>query len=82
MVADYVAVPRELVAAMTLAADVFFVDGTTFLLTVSQRIKFVMVEHLPVRTALSLSKHITLVLEVYGRAGFRVRSILMDGEFF
>ena len=85
MVADYVAVPRELVAAnktMALAADVFFVDGTAFLLTVSWRIKFITAEHLPVRTALSLSKHMTRVLEVYGRAGFRVRSILMDGEFF
>ena len=84
MVADYVAVPRELVAAnktMALAADVFFVDGTAFLLTVSWRIKFITAEHLPVRTALSLSKHMTRMLEVYGRAGFRVRSILMDGEF-
>jgi hypothetical protein len=84
MVADYVAVLCKLVAAnktVTLAADVFFVDGTAFLLTVSQRIKFVTVEHVPVRTVLSLSKHMTRVLEVYGRAGFRVRSILMDGEF-
>ena len=84
VVADYVAVPRELVAAnktVTLAADVFFVDGTAFLLTVSQRIKFVTAEHVPVRTALSLSKHMARVLEVYGRAGFRVKSILMDGEF-
>ncbi len=56
-------------------------DRTAFLLTVSWRIKFVTAEHLPVRTALSLSKHMTHVLEVYGCAGFRVRSILMDGEF-
>jgi len=66
---------------MALAADVFFVDGTAFLLTVSWRIKFITAEHLPVRTALSLSKHMTRVLEVYRRAGFRVRSIVMDGEF-
>ncbi len=33
------------------------------------------------RIALNLSKHMRRVLEVYGRAGFRVRSILMDGEF-
>jgi hypothetical protein len=84
VVADYVAVPCELVAAnktVTLVADVFFVEGTLFLLTVSRRIKFVTAEHVPVKTALSLSKHMTRVLEVYGRAGFRVRSILMDGEF-
>ena len=84
VVADYVAVPRNLVdanKAITLAADVFFVDGTAFLLTVAQRIKFVMAEHVPVRTGLSLSKHMKRVLDVYGRAGFRVRTILMDGEF-
>jgi hypothetical protein len=39
------------------------------------------VEHVPVRTATNLSKHIKWVLEVYKRAGFIVRTILMDGEF-
>jgi len=38
-------------------------------------------EHVPVRTATSLSKHLKRVLAVYGRAGFVVRTILMDGEF-
>jgi len=32
----------------------------------------------PVRTATHLSKHIKRVLDVYGRAGFRIRTILMD----
>jgi hypothetical protein len=84
VVADYVAVPHLLVkqnGIVTMAADVFFVDGTAFLVTLSRRIKFITVEHLPVRTAISLSKHITRVLQVYERAGFRVRTILMDGEF-
>jgi hypothetical protein len=66
---------------ITLAADVFFVDGTAFLLMVARRIKFVTAEHVPVRTATSLSKHLKRVLEVYGCAGFIVRTILMDGEF-
>jgi hypothetical protein len=84
VIADYVAVPRGLVDAnkvITLAADVFFVNGMAFLLMISRRIKFVMTEYVPVRTALSLSKHLKCMLEVYGRAGFRVRTILMDGEF-
>ncbi len=64
-VADYVAVPRLLVDAhkvLTLAADVFFVDGTAFLMTVSRRLKFITAEHVPVRTATQLSKHIKRVL--------------------
>jgi hypothetical protein len=63
------------------AADVIFVDGTAFLLTVTRRIKFMTMEHVPVRTVRSLSKHLKRVLEVYGHAGFVVRTILMDGEF-
>ena len=84
VVADYVAVPRALVEqnkVVTLAADVFFVDGMAFLITVLRRIKFITVEHVQVRMATSLSKHLTCVLQAYERAGFKVRTILMDGEF-
>ncbi len=84
VVADYVAVPHLLVEQnriVTMAADVFFVDGTAFLVTLSRRIKFITMEHVPVRTAISLSKHITRVLQVYERAGLRVRTILLDREF-
>ena len=62
MVADYVSVPRSLVETnriITLAVDVFFVDGTPFLTIVVRRMKFVTAEHVPVRTATNLSKHIT-----------------------
>ena len=47
---DYVEVPRlvEQNKTVTLAADVFFVDGTGFLMTVLQRIKFITAEHVPV----------------------------------
>ena len=84
MVAEYVSVPRSLVETnriITLAADVFFVDGTPFLRTVARRMKFVTAEHVPVRMATNLSKHITGVLEVYKQAGFSVRTILIDREF-
>ncbi len=62
---DYVAVPCTLVEAnkvITLAAGVFFVDGTAFLLTAGGRLNFVTAEHVPVQTATSLSKHIKQVL--------------------
>ncbi len=81
---DYLEVRCSLVEQnkiVTLAADVFFVDGTGFLMTVSWRTKIITVEHVPVRTAKSLAKHIDQVVHVYARAGFTVRTILMDGEF-
>ena len=64
-----------------MAADVFFVDEIAFLLTVAIKIKFVTVEHTPVCTAKSLVKNIKRVLQVYNRAGFTVRYVMMDREF-
>ena len=54
-------------------ADVFLVDGIAFLFTVAIKLKFVTVNHTPVRTAKSLVKHIKRVLQVYDIAGFTVR---------
>ena len=45
------------------------------------KLKFVTVEHTPVCTAKSLVKHIKRVLQVYDRAVFTVRYIMMDREF-
>jgi hypothetical protein len=73
VVADYMEVPQLLVQnnkVVTMSVDAFFVDGTAFLITVSWCIKFVMVEHLQVRTVTSLCKHLGRVLQVYARAGF------------
>ncbi|KAL7531043.1 hypothetical protein ACHAXR_006172, partial [Thalassiosira sp. AJA248-18] len=84
VVESYVAIPREFMLSnrvVTLAADVFFVDNIPFLLTVSRKIKFVTAEHTPVKTAKQLTKHLKRVLNVYYRAGFKVRYVLMDGEF-
>ena len=66
---------------ISVTADVFFVDGIAFLLTVAIKLKFVTVEHIPVRTAKSLVIHIERVLQVYDRAKFTVRYVIIDGEF-
>jgi hypothetical protein len=76
VVADYVAGPCSLVETnkvITMAVDVFFVDKTAFLLTMSQRIKFITAEHVTVRMAKNLAKHLDQVLQVYRRAGFNVK---------
>jgi len=66
---------------VTLAADVFFVNGTAFLMSILRWIKFITSEYVPVRMAKSLAKHMDRVVHVYARAGFTVGTILMDGEF-
>jgi hypothetical protein len=84
VVADHVAVPCALVErnkVVTMATDVFFIDKMAFLMRLLRNIKFVMVEHLQVRMATALVKHIERVLHVYGCGGFSIRTILMDGEF-
>ena len=84
VVAEFVAVPKSVIdhnKTVTLAADVFFVDGTGFLMTVSRNIKFITAEYVATRTAKNLSIYMDRVTQVYKRAGFNVRTILMDGEF-
>ena len=84
IVEEYVAVPKELGSRhkfISIEADVFFVDGIAFLLTVTIQLNFVTVEHTPVRTAKSLVKHIKRVLQVYDISGFTVRYIMMEGKF-
>ena len=50
-------------------------------MTISRWIKFITLEYVPVRMAKSLAEHIDRVVHVYVRAGFTVRTILMDGDF-
>jgi hypothetical protein len=40
-----------------------------------------MAELVTTHTANSLTRHLEQVVQVYARAGFNVRTILMDGEF-
>jgi hypothetical protein len=84
VVTDYVAVPCSVVdrnKVVMLAADVFFVDCTPFLITMSRRIKKVTTKHVPVQTAKSLAKHLDQVVQVYVQAGFITITILMDDKF-
>jgi hypothetical protein len=61
VVADYVAIMWGILERnqiVTMAADVFFVDGIAFLVTLSWKIRFVTAQHIQVRTAKKLSKHL------------------------
>ncbi len=71
VVGDYVSVPRLIVEqnkTVTLAVEVFFLDGIAFLITVLRQIKFITVEHVAILTAESLSKHMEQVIQVYAWA--------------
>jgi hypothetical protein len=66
---------------VTLAADVMHVNGVPMLVTISRHIRFATVEALPNRNIPTLLKGIQSVTTVYKRAGFRVLTTMMDGEF-
>ncbi|KAL7469296.1 LOW QUALITY PROTEIN: hypothetical protein ACHAXS_009566 [Conticribra weissflogii] len=81
---DYVAVPRYLLAKnkqVCLTADVLYVDGTPFLVTASRGIKFITIEHSPTQTTSQLKQSLIRIMQLYGRAGFKIQTILVDGQF-
>ena len=81
---EYVRVPREIVEMnkfVTLVADVMFVCGLPFLISMSRRIRFVTIQFMPNRTAGELCNGLKDILKLYKRAGFTVQAALMDNEF-
>ena len=66
---------------VTITADVMFVSGVPFLVTLSRKIKFRTTQFLPKRTARTLTRSLTKVLIMHARGGFIVNLALMDKEF-
>ena len=81
---EYVSIPAALIDTnrlVTLVADVMFVSGLPFFITMSRKIRFVTVQYVPRRTAPELCNALKQTLNVYKRAGFVCQLGLMDGEF-
>jgi Reverse transcriptase (RNA-dependent DNA polymerase) len=66
---------------VTLCIDVMFVNKIPMLVSISRNIKFGTVEDIANRNSASLIKGIRNIVKIYQRAGFKVNSALMDGEF-
>ena len=82
--ADIVDIPQQILnnqKYVTLTADVMFVNGVPFLVSSSKNINLTTIEHVPSRTADKLGFLLHRIMKVYARAGFTVRTILMDNEF-
>eukprot|EP00804_Cyclotella_cryptica_P017651 CCRYP_006769-RA/>CCRYP_006769-RA protein AED:0.55 eAED:0.49 QI:64/0/0/1/0/0/2/0/227 len=81
---EYITVPEQLISMnkyMTLAANVMFVSGVPFLVTLPWRVRYVTVQFLPRRTAGELADALKMVIGVYRCAGFICQTALMDREF-
>ena len=84
VVPEYLDIPRDyyrLHHFVTLTADIMFVNGLLFLITMSRDIRFGTDEHILSRTARQLAKSLMKVVKVYALRGFVVQNVLMEGEF-
>jgi hypothetical protein len=84
MMADYVEIPKEILdlnKAVTIAADVMFMNGLPFVVTISQKIKFATTEYVPSRSHSNLVKSIIKIVPLYKTRGFNPNTALMDREF-
>ena len=70
---EFTKIPREFYLQLkfvTLTADVMFLNGIAFLITFSQNIKLLTVEHAPNRTVRQLAKSIMKTVKLYAKGGF------------
>ncbi|KAL7464039.1 hypothetical protein ACHAXS_004383 [Conticribra weissflogii] len=58
-----------------------FEDGIVFVVTVSRDIKFITAHYLPTRTSSNLAESLKETTRLYQQGGFKVQTLLMDGEF-
>ena len=81
---DYVQIPREILERhrlVTLSVDVMFVNGVPFLVSTARGLNFITVEYTKSRTAKALAGCVRHIMDMYGRGGFQVGTVLMDNEF-
>ena len=70
---ETLSIPRDIYKLhhyVTLTADLMYVNGVTFLTTLSRKIKLRTIEHVQTRTVASLSNALNKVLKLYARGGF------------
>ena len=81
---DYVAIPnviRDRMGTVEITGDLFFVSGIPFLLTLGKRIKFMTLENIPDRKAITLLRGLHAVRNIYLEQGHAVSTMFMDNEF-
>ena len=84
VVPEYMGIPwaiYERYKYVTLTADVMFVNGIAFLVSLSRRSRFYTCGHVLNRKAKQLAHSLQKIVNLYARGGYRVRTIMMDMEF-
>ena len=77
----YEDVPKSLISDQVLHADLLFVDKTPFLISVSKPLGLTIASHLKTgKGAASLRKAMTHQIHQYKAQGFRIKTLVFDGE--
>jgi hypothetical protein len=78
---EYVNIPPEIISMnknVTLSADIMFVNGLPFMISVSRKIKMTTSEHVPNGREASLAKSLKRSFNLYTAQGFVVHTAIMD----
>ena len=84
VVNDYIEIPQELIQAhqgIELCADVIYIEGVTFLITISKNLKFITIRYISDRTKESLLEALDKTFVLYNNAGFTITTFHGDQEF-
>lgn len=66
---------------VTVCADVMFINGIPFLVTISRDIKFGTVEKIERPSSKCIVEAVEQVRRIYAKRNFRVQTLLVDGQF-
>jgi hypothetical protein len=75
------AVVHERYQEVTLCADIMYVNRIPFFVSISWKIKFGTIEALDSQSQGRLFKAFQNIARIYQQGGFRIRYVLMDGQF-
>jgi hypothetical protein len=81
---EYVQTPRMILdwhRIVTLAVDGMFMNGVSFLVSMSRGLNLITAKHTPSQTAKNLAAGISRIMELYAKGGFQVGTVLMDNKF-
>ena len=81
---DRIEVPPELKLkhqGVNLCADIMFIQGVIFLITISREIKFVTVTCIPSRSLKQLCEGFDNTFGIHNAHGFRIETVFADPEF-
>jgi len=73
-------IPRFVQSNIVLCADLMYINGIGFLVTVSENIGLTMIQHVPNRTTASIKRALYSMIDEYKKQNFDVRVVKADGE--